>query len=322
MSGDRLIRPTTGTAAGVPYIALPPTAIDAEPAGAARLIVAWPGLDPPRTETALATAVPMTGVPVWRVFLGLPGAGPDGLESAAFIERHGVEGYGEAVERAVELLPMALDDIRRDLGLDAGPIGLSGFSAGGAAAFLALTRGGVQVCAAALVAPVVSPARTVAAVERRRGLEYAWQDRARDLADRLDLTMRAADRPRLDTPLLLIGGAADRLVPPSQLSELRDRLLENGAQAVETATFRMGHALAPEPGTEARPPITAAVSVDGALTDWFREHLATEATGSAQATGSAAATGSAQAAGPAAATGRAEPASHATGDDPQVLART
>jgi hypothetical protein len=39
----------------------------------------------------------------------------------------------------------------------------------------------------------------------------------------------------------------------------------------------MGHALAAEPGTEARPPITEAVRVDGVLTDWFRERLATPA---------------------------------------------
>ncbi len=37
----------------------------------------------------------------------------------------------------------------------------------------------------------------------------------------------------------------------------------------------MGHALAAEPGTEPRPPITEAVQVDTALTDWFRDHLAT-----------------------------------------------
>lgn len=43
---------------------------------------------------------------------------------------------------------------------------------------------------------------------------------------------------------------------------------------VESTTFRMGHALAAEPGTEARPPITEAVRVDGVLTDWFRNRLA------------------------------------------------
>ncbi|OLT17030.1 hypothetical protein BJF79_18185 [Actinomadura sp. CNU-125] len=36
----------------------------------------------------------------------------------------------------------------------------------------------------------------------------------------------------------------------------------------------MGHALAAEPGTEARPPITEAVRVDGVLSDWFRDRLA------------------------------------------------
>src|SRR5260370_17655265 len=64
--------PCTGTAAGVPYLALPPTSVDVEADGPTRLIVAWHGFEPPRSEAAFAAAVPMTGVPAWRVYLGLP----------------------------------------------------------------------------------------------------------------------------------------------------------------------------------------------------------------------------------------------------------
>lgn len=35
----------------------------------------WHGADPPRTEQALAAAVPMRKVPAWRVYLGMPGHG-------------------------------------------------------------------------------------------------------------------------------------------------------------------------------------------------------------------------------------------------------
>ena len=35
----------------------------------------------------------------------------------------------------------------------------------------------------------------------------------------------------------------------------------------------MGHALAAQPGTEARPQIAEAISVDTAVTGWFRDHL-------------------------------------------------
>ena len=36
------------------------------------LVVVWHAFDPPRTAAALAAAVPMTGVPVWRVYLSPP----------------------------------------------------------------------------------------------------------------------------------------------------------------------------------------------------------------------------------------------------------
>jgi hypothetical protein len=73
----------------------------------------------------------------------------------------------------------------------------------------------------------------------------------------------------------MIAGARDRLVPPGEITELSDRLREHGAHAVEAVTFRMGHALASEPGTAPQPPTTEAVRVDGVLNDWFRERLAT-----------------------------------------------
>ncbi|WP_207936506.1 hypothetical protein [Actinomadura sp. KC216] len=290
MSGDdhhTNDHPVHGTAAGDAYVALPPTAVDATATGPTRLIVAWPGFDPPRTASALATAIPMTGVPVWRVYLDLPGRSPGGLGSGAILDTETIETYCAAVESAVERLPEALADIRRDLGLqDAsgapdgaeGSVGLVGFSAGGAAAMLAAARGTVPVSAVALVAPVVAPSRVARAVEKRSGRDRSWTDGATALADRLDLGSLAGDLAGRDVATLLIGGAKDRVVPAREITSLRDLLRRHGAGPVESATFRMGHALAAEPGTEARPPITEAVRVDGVLTDWFRDRLASPTT--------------------------------------------
>ncbi|MFA1541526.1 hypothetical protein [Actinomadura monticuli] len=274
MSGDHSNRPVHGTAAGDPYVALPPTAVDATASGPVRLIVAWPGFDPPRTAAALAAAIPMTGVPVWRVFLDLPGRSPGGLGSGAILESEAVEAYCAAVEGAVERLPGALADIRRDLALPDGPVALAGFSAGAAAALLAVLRGEVPVAAAALVTPVVAPGRAARAVEKRSGRDRDWSPHAVALADRLDLGSLAPGMAGRDVPTLLIGGARDRVVPAREISGLRDVLRLHGAGPVESTTFRMGHALAAEPGTEPRPPITEAVQVDTALTDWFRDRLA------------------------------------------------
>ncbi|CND43344.1 Predicted esterase [Mycobacterium tuberculosis] len=274
MSGDPRHRPVHGTAAGDPYVALPPTAVDATASGPARLIVAWPGFDPPRTAAALAAAVPMTGVPVWRVFLDLPGRSPGGLGSGAILETEAIEAYCAAVETAAERLPGALAEIRRDLAIPDGPVALAGFSAGAAAALLAVLRGAVPVGTAALVAPVVAPARVARAVEKRSGRDRDWTAHAAALADRLDLGSLAAGLAGRDVPMLLVGGAKDRVVPAREVSSLRDLLRRHGTGPVESTTFRMGHALAAEPGTEPRPPIIEAVQVDTALTDWFRDHLA------------------------------------------------
>ncbi|MEV0660227.1 hypothetical protein ACIBI3_01855 [Actinomadura luteofluorescens] len=274
MSGDDTNRPVHGIAAGDAYVALPPTAVDATASGPTRLIVAWPGFDPPRAASALATAIPMTGVPVWRVYLDLPGRSPGGLGSGSILETESIEAYCAAVENAALRLPDALAQIRRDLDVPDGPVGLAGFSAGGAAALLAVAHGAVPVSTAALVAPVVAPARAARAVEKRSGSERTWSEHAVALADRLDLGTLAADIAGRDVPVLLVGGAKDRVVPAREITALRDELRRHGGQA-ESTTFRMGHALAAEPGTEPRPPITEAVRVDGVLTDWFRDRLAT-----------------------------------------------
>jgi dienelactone hydrolase len=274
MRGNQLTRPRIGTAAGVAYVALPPTAVDAAPDGPPQLIVAWHGFEPPCTEAAFAAAMPMTGVPAWRVYLGLqpPGGGPAAVRDQVYLDL-----FGPAVEHAADRLPDVLDAVRRELRLEAGPIGLAGFSVGGTAALLTLATGAVPVSVAALIAPITAPARAVEALERRTGSPYEWTDRTHAIADRLDFTAQAdqiADRiAECDPALLLVCGTKDDLVPPAEMAGLRDLLIDRGATTVEATTVKMGHALAAEPGTNAEPPIAEAVSVDSALTDWFRKHL-------------------------------------------------
>jgi predicted esterase len=218
---------------------LPPTAADADPDGRPPLVLAWPGRRPPRTETALAAAVPMTGIPGWRIYAGLPDGSDDGA----------------VVELAASHAPALVAEVRTDLGLADGPIGLAGFSLGATVALCVLARREVAVTAAALIAPLPVV-----------GLRAA--DLAPDVAGAI-----AAGSGATKAALLLAGGGNDDAVPPSELAALRDQLRTAGVSNVELAMFRMGHALAAEPGTEARPQIAEAISVDAAVTDWFRGHL-------------------------------------------------
>ncbi|MCW2886428.1 MAG: alpha/beta hydrolase [Streptosporangiaceae bacterium] len=278
-SSDQPARPCSGTAAGVPYVALPPTAIDVEPDGPTRLIVAWHGFEPPRSEGSFAAAVPMTGVPAWRVYLGLPmfgnrlPAGGIGEVRARAQHDYLVDLYGPVAQQAAAELPAAVTEIRDDLGLANIPIGLVGFSAGGGAALLALAEGNIEVAAAALIAPIAAPALVLAAMERRSGGTYTWTDESRALAARLDFTSRAREVVARDPALMLFAGGNDDLVTESDLAGLRDLLTAAGGTRVEALTFSMAHALAAEPGLAAEPPIAEAVSVDAALTGWFRDRF-------------------------------------------------
>jgi dienelactone hydrolase len=281
MSSDELAAPLSGTAAGVPYFALPPTAVDSSGDGPVPLIVCWHGFDPPRTERACAAALSLTGVPAWRVFLGLPMFGrrlPAGGLDELRVRDYLVDLLVPIAEQAVHELPAVVDELRhvlgrRPAGVDDGPIGLLGLAEGGTAALLALAEGVVPVSAAALVGPVAVPTRAVAALERRFGAPYRWTTAGRELADLLDFTLRAAEIARDDPAILLVAGQDDDLVSPTDTALLRDALSACGAERVEYATFRMGHALMPEPGLDPVPPTAEAVSVDSALTDWFRHRL-------------------------------------------------
>ncbi|MEO3785381.1 hypothetical protein ABGB12_18785 [Actinocorallia sp. B10E7] len=256
--------PCSGTVGGVPFVALPPTAVDAPTRDG--LIVCWHAFDPPRTEAAMAAALPMTGVPVWRVYLGLRSPDP--------AEHDYLQLLASTVERAAAELPEVVAALREPLGLGDGAVGLAGHGEGAMAALLVLAEQRIPVSAAALIAPVWRPERVIEARERRLGA-YSWTPETLAIAERLDLADRVDDIARADPRLLLVGGASDLLVPVDQVEELRRLLGEAGAASAESVTFRMGHALAAEPGVEPRAPLTAAVSVDAALTDWFRRHLGT-----------------------------------------------
>jgi hypothetical protein len=133
--------PISGQAAGVPFVALPPAG---GPRASAPVVIAWHLLDPPRTEAAFAAQVPLRGLDAWRIYLGLPLSGsrlPAGgwdelmrlAHEDAVLNLHRPIAYGAAEE-----LGPALADLRRRLGIDPGPIGVMGGSAGAAVAQLVL----------------------------------------------------------------------------------------------------------------------------------------------------------------------------------------
>jgi pimeloyl-ACP methyl ester carboxylesterase len=273
MSQTAVTEPITGHAAGVPFLAFPPAG---GPPASAPAVVAWHLQDPPRSEAAFAAALPLQGLDAWRVYLGLPLSGsrlPEG--GVDELMRLGFEDavlklHRPVVYGATEEFRPAFQELRKQLGLDAGPIGVLGGSIGSAVAQLVLAEGQLEISAAVLVSPVVQLRRAVEAVGRRYGVSYAWSDESNAVAERLDFVARAGELARSHPAVLLVVGEQDDAgirEPAAELAAALDR-----AEVVTVPG--MEHALAEEPGIEPAPQTPHAAAVDRLAVQWLERHLA------------------------------------------------
>jgi len=271
-----------GEAAGVPYAAMPPGA-EGEP-GSAPLIVGWHLNDPPRSAAALAAALPLGGVPAWRVYLDLPMHGrrqlPGGLQEFMQLGYADavLEAFEPQVSQAVAEFPAVLAELRARLPVADGPIGLLGASIGALPAQLVMADRLAQVSAAVLISPVIQLAEVVAANERRFGVTYPWTDASREVAARFDLVARAADIANADPQpaLLLVVGAEDDPAFSRQCERLQaelDHRYSDEQRVTMTTIPDMSHAFAAEPGIEPEPQTPQARRIESAATEWFTRHL-------------------------------------------------
>jgi pimeloyl-ACP methyl ester carboxylesterase len=255
----------TGVAAGVPYIALPPAH-----GGPAPLVVTWHMLDAPRTNAAFAAALPMTGVPAWRVHLGLPMCGDrmvngsmDAIMELAMGDT--LNAFADGLSRqAAEEFPAALAVLRAELPVTDG-LSLLGGSLGGFVALRVLTSG-VPVTAAALVNPLIRARTLVDLINTHRDQPYQWDPAATALADNLDFVRRAEE---ITVRLLVVSGENDD--PPFRTDAAA--LADAAPQAELLTVPNLAHPLADEPGMEPAPQRPTTKLVDDALTGWFTRHL-------------------------------------------------
>ncbi|WP_028938406.1 alpha/beta hydrolase [Pseudonocardia spinosispora] len=258
--------PITGTAAGVPFTALPPS-----DNGPAPLIVTWHMLDAPRSDAAFAAALPMREVPAWRVHLGMPMCGArmvDGRTDAivALFQEDPVRLFlGPFVRQAVEEFPAALASIREQLPVGDGPIGVLGGSLGGAVALRVLIGTDVPVFAGALVNAAI---RMRSVVDLFPG-EYPYDVETEKIVDDLD-AVTSADVIAGRAPLLVVSGESDHPALRSDAAELVGAV---GERSELLSIPGLAHPLAEEPGIEPAPQSPLAAEVDAGLSAWFRRHL-------------------------------------------------
>lgn len=271
-------RPVTGTAAGVPFLALPPAVATDAPAP---LVIGLHAFEPPRSESALAGAVPMASLPAWRVYLGLPLFGarlPEG--GVAEINRRGerdylVELFAPVVEEAAAELRRVTEELRTTFPVTDAPVGLVGVGAGATAALLTLAEDRLRVGAAAAINPIIDPAHLVAARERRTGTPYRWSAQAQQTRGWLDFTARTEEISHTAAPLLVVSGGRDEVAPPEHGRAFHDHLRTQGEEHAlrHIVVPDLAHAIGPEPGLEPGPLTPAGVLTDRALTEWFHQYL-------------------------------------------------
>jgi dienelactone hydrolase len=270
----------TGTAAGVPYLALPP----ATPRPSAPVVIAWHLLDPPRTPAAFAAAVPLDGLDAWRIYLGLPMTGDrmveggnDELMRLAFAD--GVLNlHGPISSQANAEFEPALAELRSQLDLGHGPVGLLGASLGGGTAGLVLSETEQPIEAAVLINPLIDLRAGIDAIAASFGMAYPWSEASHAVADRLDLAAHAPDLAKRGEPAVLLVIGEQDLVdgfrePAYRVRQALADCYGDPSRTDVQLVAGMSHALAEEPGTEPAPQTAHAARVDALATAWFERFL-------------------------------------------------
>jgi len=273
-----------GTAAAVPFLALAPASGNP----AAPVVVAWHLMDPPRSEAAIAAALPLSGLDAWRIYLGLPMCGerlPEG--GAEELMRLGYQDavmnlQGPIAAQGAAEFPAVLAALRSRLGLQRGPLALVGGSMGSAVAALVLTEiapaAGEPVAAAVLISPMVQLRAAVDATGRRFGVTYPWAAQSLEVAAHLDFVARAQETAGAGQPAVqLIVGADDDAAgffePAQRLQATLAAHYDDPTRVELVVVPDMGHAFAEEPGIDPAPQTSAAAAVDRHATRWLQQHL-------------------------------------------------
>ena len=231
----------------------------------------------------MASALPLSGLDSWRIYLGLPmtgsrmpAGGPDELMRLGY-EDALLNLQGPISDRAAAEFEPAFAELRERFGLGAGPLGLVGGSIGAAVAELVMAEHQVQVDAAVLISPVVRMRSVVEAMERRFGVDYPWSDASHAVADRLDFVTRVDELAKRDAAILLVVGEEDDGTgfrePAGELRAALAERVEDPRRVALTMIPGMEHALAEEPGVEPAPQTAAAAEVDRLAVEWFRRYL-------------------------------------------------
>jgi len=254
---------------GVPVLISRPGAVNPN----TRLVVFYHGFGPPQNPRALAEVLRLEELDAILAFVNLPMVADrmpaGGRDELLRVQKEDfVNGFFfPSISGATAELQQIVKELNATYHLNADKgIGLFGFSAGGAAALLALLESDVPITAAVIVNAPMSVMQNVENWQRTLKRQFEWDNASRKAASRYDVELQAdkiAERKILPA-LLIVQGDADKqlgIEPARRAFEaLKQRYVGRGEAG--RIQFEVIHGLAHNFGLGSSATASAEASID------------------------------------------------------------
>ncbi len=253
-----------------------------------RLVVFYHGFGPPQNPRALAGVLRLEEMDAILAFVNLPMVADriptGGRDELLRVQKEDfVNGFFfRSISGATAELQQIVKELNATYHLDADKgIGLFGFSAGGAAALLALLESDVPITAAVIVNAPMSVMQNVENWQRTFKRQFEWDNASRKAASRYDVELQAdkiAERKILPA-LLIVQGDADKqlAIEPARraFEALKQRYVGRGEAG--RIRFEVIHGLAHNfgPGSGATGSAQASIDleIEQKTKHWFERFL-------------------------------------------------
>jgi predicted esterase len=253
-----------------------------------RLVVLYHGFGPPQNPRALAEVLRLEEMDAILAFVNLPMVADrmpaGGRDELLRVQKEDfVNGFFfRSISGATAELQQIVNELNATYHLDSdNGIGLFGFSAGGAAALLALLESDVPITAAVVVNAPTSVTQNVENWQRTLKRQFEWDDASRKAASRYNVELQAdkiAQRKILPALLILQGDADKQLgIEPARraFETLKQRYVGRGE--AERIQFEVIHGLAhnfgPGSGTTGSAQSSIDLEIEQKTKHWFERFL-------------------------------------------------
>jgi predicted esterase len=269
---------------GVPVLISRPGAVNPS----TRLVVLYHGFGPPQNPRALAEVLRLEEMDAILAFVNLPMVADrmpaGGRDELLRVQKEDfVNGFFfRSISGASAELRHIVKELNSTYHLDADKgIGLFGFSAGGAAALLALLESDVPITAAVILNAPMSVMQNVENWQRTLKRQFEWDNASRKAASRYDVQSQAdkiAERKTLPALLVMQGDADKQLgIEPARraFEALKQCYVARGE--AEGIQFEMIHGLAhnfgPGSGATGSDQASIDLEIEQKTKHWFERFL-------------------------------------------------